>query len=410
MSGGAPATGEKIWTISEVTHTVKSVLERTLPPLWVTGEVGNLTIHRSGHVYLTLKDGRTQLAAVQFSGAAAARRIGLAEGMQIEAQGRISVYAARGSYQLLINEIRLRGVGDLQLQFEERKRRLHAEGLFDEARKKPLPVLPRCVGVVTSTDGAALRDFLQIIRRRYADMHVRIFPARVQGAGAAATVAAGVQYLDAHSLCDVIVITRGGGSLEDLWEFNDETLARAIAEARTPVISAVGHEVDFTICDFVSDLRVPTPSAAAELVVGGKDDLQERVSVLRRRLESALRLEVSRLRRRVDSAAQHYVFREPSNLVRQFQQRVDEMALRMNHCLQRAVDHRRERVSRAEHQLRLLNPHNVLTRGYSIMLDEAGHAVADAADVETGAQMRAVLAAGELQLTVTGKVTEDRQQ
>lgn len=394
-------SNQQIWSVSEITAAVRTTIEQSFQPIWLTGEVSNLTIHRSGHVYLTLKDAVSQISAVFFSGAGAARHLKVTEGMEVEVYGRLTVYEPRGTYQLTIREMRPKGLGALQIKFEELKRKLQDEGLFDAAHKQPLPMLPACVGVVTSPDGAALRDFLNIIDRRFSSMHVRVYPAAVQGEGAAAEIAAGIEFFGRNRACDVIVVTRGGGSLEDLWAFNEERVARAVAESGIPVISAVGHEVDFTICDFVADLRVPTPSAAAELVVGRKTELLERLSTAHRTMTNRLNLRLSHLRNSVQRLAGHYVFREPMNLVRRHQQRVDELAVRLEHQLESRVVSATHQVERLRVQLEALNPRGVLSRGYAILIDKAsGRAVRQPGDVQPGAVVRGLLADGEIPLKV----------
>lgn len=395
----APGDGQ-VLSVSDVTRLVKDLLEQSIHPVWVLGEVGNLTVHRSGHVYFTLKDDDTQLICVQFRGAAAARAMRLESGMQVEAFGKLSVFEPRGQYQLIVRYMRPKGIGNLQQQFEALKRRLQDEGLFDADRKRPIPKLPATVAVVTSPDGAALRDFLSVIRRRYAGMHIRIVPAAVQGAAAAREVADAIAQVNARQAADVIVVTRGGGSMEDLWAFNEEIVARAVAASAIPVISAVGHEVDFTICDFAADLRVPTPSAAAELVVASHADLTDRVRNLERRTLAHLRLTLGELRRRVDRAAGHYVFREPMNLVRLYQQRVDDASSRLGYVLERRVRVTADRVKGADTRLRLLDPRAVLGRGYAILLDAARKPVKAAAQVRPGDPIHAVLHRGDLDLTV----------
>ncbi len=392
----------KIWTVSEVNRLVRDVLEQTFYPFWVQGEVSNLTIHRSGHVYFTMKDPGTQLAAVFFRGADAVRRLKLSEGMKVEIHGRLSVYEPRGSYQIIVDQMRTLGKGDLQQRFEELKEKLRAEGLFDEDRKRPVPALPRCIGVVTSPEGAAIRDFLQILARRFANVNVRIYPAAVQGETAARQIAAGIEFFNHRSPVDVIVVTRGGGSLEDLWPFNEEQVARAVAASSIPIISAVGHEVDFTICDFAADLRVPTPSAAAELVIGKKVELCSRIDNCRDRLRATMRLRWSELRRRVERAAGSYVFREPRNLIRSYQQRIDELSTRLNHCLVQRVQLRKSKLDRLAAQLQALSPRRVLERGYSILMTtgETKTIVTDADARRPGDRLRAILAKGALELVV----------
>ena len=399
-----PAAGTpKVLSVSELTRIVKDLLEQTFYPFWIEGEVGNLTIHRSGHVYLTLKDAGSQISAVWFRGAAAATQAGLAEGQLVEVLGRLTVYEPRGQYQLTVDRLRLKGVGGLQQKFEELKRRLQAEGLFDAERKRPIPALPRRIGIVTSPNGAALQDFLTVIGRRFASLNIRIVPAAVQGARAAAEIAAGIRLLNESQACDVIVVTRGGGSLEDLWPFNEEIVARAVAASAIPVISAVGHEVDFTICDFVADFRAPTPSAAAELVVARQAELQDKVATLAHRLRQAAGLRLGLWRNRLDRAARSPVFREPLHLVRRHQQRVDELEHRLTRALEMRRQAARARLERTAGKLAALNPKSVLDRGYAILLDRAaGRAVRQTAETAPGARLTGVLAKGELDLLVTG--------
>jgi exodeoxyribonuclease VII large subunit len=401
----ATAAGKppKVFSVSELNRIIKELLEQTFYPFWLQGEVGNLTIHRSGHVYFTLKDSASQITAVFFRGAATAQQIGLAEGMAVELLGRLTVYEPRGQYQLVVDRIRPKGAGLLQQRFEELKRRLQAEGLFDAERKRPIPALPACIGVVTSPEGAAIHDFLQILGRRFADAHVRIYPAAVQGARAVDEVVAGIEFLNAHRACDVIVVTRGGGSLEDLWPFNEEKVARAVAASGIPVISAVGHEVDFTICDYAADFRAPTPSAAAELVVGRKADFLEKLGQLRGRLRGSLLLRLSELRRRVDRAARSPLFREPAHLVQRSQQRVDELTLRLARALQARHALAQARLEKAAARLAALNPRGVLNRGYAILLDKAsGKPVTGPQDTSLGARLTGILAHGEADLLVSG--------
>jgi exodeoxyribonuclease VII large subunit len=436
---------QTIWTVSQVTRSIKRLFEREVPALWVTGEIANLSNHRSGHVYFTLKDARTQITAAWFNAGGAARNLGLRDGTAVEAFGRISIYESSGNYQLVVNTLRPQGMGELQQKYELLKRKLHGEGLFSGERKRRLPRLPQSIGVITSTDGAALRDFLQILDRRFKNMHIRIFPSKVQGEGCAADVAQGIRFFNDAAACDVIVVTRGGGSIEDLWGFNDERLARAIASSRIPVISAIGHEVDVTISDLVSDLRAPTPSAAAELVVDTRVNLQQQVSRSRDRLIAALRFRLERARRRLQAAANHHVLREPRHVLRQHSQRIDHLDQRLRQGLQRRqqyerqrlehlrarlllrsphtplkdararvgalqeraqrcvglqLQQRRDRVARIHAQLHALSPLNVLERGYAILLDAKGHALRTSQEAEVGSQLRGLLAQGEHKLSV----------
>lgn len=396
---------EKIWQVSEVNRIVRELLEQSFYPFWIQGELSNLTVHRSGHVYMTIKDSKAQLSAVFFRGAANVRQLELEEGSQVEIRGRLSLYEPRGIYQLIVNRIRPKGKGELQKLFEERKQKLRNEGLFDEERKRSLPALPRTIGVITSPQGAAIRDFLQILERRFANVRIRIFPAAVQGEGAASQIADGINFFNHTGDCDVLVVTRGGGSLEDLWPFNEESVARSVAASEIPVISAVGHEVDFTICDFAADLRVPTPSAAAELVIGKKAELEEKIMNLRNRLEKDIQLRLSNLKWRFEKVANSYVFREPGNLVRTYQQRIDELAERMTTRMKNDLELKRQRVQSLDNHLQAISPKKVLERGYSILLHErdgadSEEAVTCAGQTATGNKLRGILHKGELELTV----------
>ncbi len=392
---------KKIWSVTEVTQTVKGILEETFYPLWVTGETGNFTAHRSAHVYFTLKDKKCQISCVFFNGADIARQNNIKEGMEVEVFGKLTVYEPRGNYQLTVRQIRPKGIGELQQKFEALKQKLLAEGLFADERKQKIPYLPKCIGVITSSDGAALRDFLQIINRRFQNMHIRIYPAAVQGNGAAQQIVEGLNYFNLHKSSDVIVVTRGGGSLEDLWAFNEESLARAIAGSNIPVISAVGHEIDFTICDFVADLRVPTPSAAAELVVGHKEELLMMIKSLKKRLTQAMRIISIDIKARVERAANHYILKEPVNMVRLFQQKVDELNIRLANQAKSHLNQNQETLHRLLAQLRVLDPINVLARGYSILLSEKSNTpITHSDDVRAGDKILAKLGKGELKLRV----------
>ena len=398
----------KIWTISEVNRAIKEVIEGTFLPIWLTGEVGNLTIHRSGHVYFTLKDQRSQVSAVFFGGAGIARQLKLREGVEVEVYGRLTVYEPRGNYQINVKTMRSKGIGDLQNQFEKLKQKLLLEGLFEEERKKKIPFLPSCIGIITSPQGAALKDFLNVVHRRFSGMKIRIYPAAVQGANSALEIASGIDFFNQGKSCDVIVVTRGGGSLEDLWSFNDESLARVIAKSRIPIISAVGHEVDFTICDFVADLRVSTPSAAAELVVNKKTELLDRLESLKKGMVSSIKLRLSMIKNRVEKACSHYILREPINVVHSFQQRVDEQCLRLAQAIRKILERADIRIVGIESQLRALNPKGVLSRGYSILLTEPDEKpVVSTQQVSEGERLRGILAGGELKLQVIRKIRED---
>ncbi|MGH7267157.1 MAG: exodeoxyribonuclease VII large subunit, partial [Candidatus Rokuibacteriota bacterium] len=321
--------GRRVLTVTELTAALKDTLESRFGGLWVEGEISNLRVQASGHVYFTLKDDGAQIRAVLFRSRARRLRFEPGDGLHVLAFANLDVYAPRGEYQLVCEILEPKGLGALQLAFEQLKRRLHAEGLFDPGRKRPLPPFPRRVGLVTSPTGAAVRDFLRVLTRRFAGVHVVVSPVRVQGETAAAEIAQALQELNRLGGFDVLVVARGGGSLEDLWAFNEEVVARAIAASKIPVVSAVGHEIDVTIADFVADLRAPTPSAAAELLVREKAQLVAQVTSLGERLCRGLRRGLSRLAERLAALERRRVLTDPPRPLRDWHRRVDDLALRL---------------------------------------------------------------------------------
>ena len=389
-----------IWSVSDANSAVRDLVENSFMPFWLRGEISNLVIHRSGHVYLSLKDERSQIRAVYFGGAAAVRELQLQNGALIEAHGRLTVYEVRGEYQFSIRTIRPTGLGELQRRFEELKRKLEGEGLFAPERKRPIPALPRAVGVITSPTGAAIRDFLQIVDRRFPNLPVKIYPAQVQGTGAAAQVAAGIEFFNRAGNVEVLVVTRGGGSMEDLWPFNEEILARAVAASRIPVISAVGHEIDFTICDFVADLRAPTPSAAAELVIGRREEMEAAVDRLAKTLRRAVDFRLMEVRGALDRLAGSACFREPRHLVQVRGQQLDELQLRLTAAAELAVTVRRHQLEALAGRLHILDPRRQLERGYAILTDREGRPVVSVQGQRRGAELSARLVDGTLELTV----------
>ncbi|MDD5596542.1 MAG: exodeoxyribonuclease VII large subunit [Victivallaceae bacterium] len=413
---------QKIWRIGEINSALKELIENSLMPLWAQAEVGTLNIHQSGHVYMTLKDQRSQMRAVFFNGAAQARSLRLKIGDQVEVFGKLTVYEVRGEYQLSIQQIRPVGLGELQRRFEELKRKLEAEGLFSPERKKTIPLLPETIAMVTSPGGAAVRDFLQIIERRFPNMHIQIYPAPVQGFGAENELAAGIEFFNRAGHADVIVLTRGGGSMEDLWPFNEEILARAVAASKIPVISAVGHEIDFTICDFVADLRVPTPSAAAELVTGRREEFEKQLQRSEKDLRSSLQFMLQEFKNRLRLAAGSHVFREPIHIVRQKQQYIDELLkstavsleknFRNNDLRFQLVSGKLENNSRncfkllhsnldgLSGRLNALGPQNVLKRGFAILRDPQTNNVITDNKQPSGKELQATLHKGTLDLIV----------
>jgi exodeoxyribonuclease VII large subunit len=356
-----PAVPAQVLSVSELTRRIRGLLEAHFPGIWVEGEVSDLRTPSSGHVYFTLKDATAQLSAVLFRNAAAGVNFKLKDGLRVLAFGDISVYERSGQYQIVVRQLMPKGVGALQLAFEELKLRLAREGLFDTARKKPIPALPQRIGLITSPTGAAIRDFLNIIGRRFPNVHIIIHPVRVQGEGAAQEIAAAIDHFNAlkeagRLSVDVLVVTRGGGSLEDLWAFNEEIVARALAQSRIPTISAVGHEIDFTIADFVADLRAPTPSAAAELVVKAKGEFAALLREHQKRLEKDLRLRVGEARHCLTTLATSYVFRQPAELTRQYQQQVDDLRHRLSQATGSGLSGQRARLETASEKFKLLSP------------------------------------------------------
>ncbi len=345
-----------ILSVSELTRDVKLNLESSFYNLWVTGEVSNLKQPSAGHLYFTLKDDRSQLSAVMFRSARRNLKFRPADGMAVLVRGHLTVYEPRGAYQIQVEAMEPRGKGALQIAFEQLKEKLAKEGLFDDSRKQPLPLLPQRLGIVTSPSGAALRDLCHILHRRFPNLEVIVYPARVQGGLAAADIAKGVQVLNRLGGFDVIIVGRGGGSLEDLWPFNEESVARAIAASKIPVVSAVGHEVDFTIADFVADVRAPTPSAAAEIVVTRKEDFEERVKNLAARIDTSLRHQLERQRSRVEQLTEHRAFAAVRHSVELRAQRLDEMALRSEAGVRRGVMSGRRRLDDAARRLEACRP------------------------------------------------------
>jgi exodeoxyribonuclease VII large subunit len=437
----------QVLTVTELTVRVRDLLEQEFFEVWVEGELSNCRAWNTGHLYFTLKDGSSQIRSVIFRSALRYLKFKPADGLRVVARGRVSVYEPKGEYQLVCEHLEPHGLGALQLAFDQLKKRLQAEGLFDAARKRPLPALPRKIGIVTSLDGAAIRDIIKVLRRRYANAHLVICPARVQGQDAAPDVARALRQIARVPGVDVVIVGRGGGSIEDLWAFNEEMVARAISRVPVPVIAAVGHETDVTIADFVADVRAPTPSAAAELVVSGKDQFCSRIDTLRDRLRAAEHARVQRLSRRVhivDSRPAFAGFRgrllmrsrhaaDLSHTLARLARAVAAAHTRRIQALERRLatfdagrrlarwktrlvesDGRlanavRQRQHRATAQLgnvagRLdtLSPLAVLGRGYAVAWNEdKTQALRDAASVAPGDTVRVTLSRGEIEAKVT---------
>lgn len=392
---------KKIYSVSELTRDISLLLEGEFSRVWVEGEVSNFILHTSGHCYFSLKDAESVIACVIFKSSANKLKFDIENGMSLVCSGRIGVYNKRGQYQLYIDKAEPKGVGSLQLAFTQLKEKLFKEGLFDQAHKKPLPYLPETIGIVTSPTGAAIRDMLDIINRRFLNMHIILFPSKVQGETAGSEIVAGIEAFNRLKNVDLIIIGRGGGSIEDLWAFNEELVARAIYNSEIPLVSAVGHEIDYTISDFVADLRAPTPSAAAELAVPEKSDILQQIELLQGRLKQALKSRVDALQKHLDAIMQRYAFRQPQFLIEQYQQRLDEQSRSLSQSLSHFISIKKEKISSVNGRLKALNPTAILSRGYSItMTHPSGDIIKDASKARQGSYVRTKLAKGEIISTV----------
>jgi len=341
----------RVWKVSELTERIGDLLEGEFPDVWLEGEVSNCHLHQTGHIYFTLKDSRSQIRCVCFRDEARGIKCKPADGLHITVRGSLGVYEVRGEYQIYVSYIEPVGLGALQLAFEQLKKKLQDEGLFDGQRKKPIPVLPRCIGVVTSPSGAAIRDIVRVLKRRFANLYVQLYPVKVQGDGAAGDIATGIRYFNRVKFAEVLIVARGGGSLEDLWAFNEEIVARAIAASTIPVITGIGHEVDFTIADFVADLRAPTPSAAAEIVVRSRQEFERHIAEHKRRLSHGMRYFLSERKHRLRDLQGHRGFRQIETLVRRRNQQLDELSSALAVALRLKLAMARQRVTTATAQI-----------------------------------------------------------
>jgi exodeoxyribonuclease VII large subunit len=374
---------DNVFSVAGLTREIKLLLEDSFPPLWLQGEISNFVHHSSGHMYFTLKDEEAQIACVLWRARNASLFFTPQDGLKVLAHGSVRVYEKRGNYQFDITRMMPAGVGDLQMAFEQLKNRLREEGLFDEQFKKPLPEYPRSIGIVTSPTGAAIHDMVQILRRRFPAAKVILRPALVQGEGAAEDIAKAIAEFNRYGKVDVLIVGRGGGSLEDLWAFNEEVVARAIFESQIPVVSAVGHEVDFTISDFVADLRAPTPSAAAEMVVPDRTEILQRIGFLINRCRADLEQRLEYSRERLQSLRSSYGLRRPLDRVLQHRQRLDEIGHLAFLALKHQLDSSQRRLQQTEKRLLGLGPESILRRGYSICRrDSDKQIIRNAADLK----------------------------
>ncbi|HEV2489757.1 MAG TPA: exodeoxyribonuclease VII large subunit [Candidatus Acidoferrales bacterium] len=333
-----------VWRVSELTLRIRDLFEGEFPDIWVEGEVSNFHSAQSGHLYFTLKDAKAQIRCVCFRDQVRGLKFRPEDGLHITVRGAVSVYEPRGEYQIYVSHIEPVGLGALQLAFEQLKKRLEAEGLFDAARKKLLPALPRRIGIVTSPTGAAIRDILRVLRRRFPNLHVMLYPVKVQGEGAAQEIAGAIRHFNHAKSVDVMIVARGGGSLEDLWAFNEEIVARAIAASQIPIITGIGHETDTTIADFAADVRAPTPSAAAEIVVRTRQEFEKHIAELSRQMAQRIRYMILEWRHELRDLAAHRAFRRPEDLLRRGRQRLDEMNAALGTGLRSRLELARQRA------------------------------------------------------------------
>ncbi len=394
------------WTVADLTHYIQMLLtdDEALRDVWVEGEVSNFLQHTSGHCYFSLKDAHATLQCVMWKSYAALLPEPPQDGQHVLAHGRIDIYPPRGTYQLYVDYLQPAGMGDLYAQFEALKARLAAEGLFDDARKRPLPRWPRRIGVVTSPDGAALRDIVRVIRSRYPDVDLILSPTLVQGAEAPGQIVTALQALIDYGHVDVILVARGGGSLEDLWAFNDERVARAIAASPVPVVSGVGHETDFTIADFVADVRAPTPSAAAMAVVPDGQELRRQLRAYQERLRQALASYVSAYRKRLAAEVRALRLHDPRLRLATARQHVDDLHRSLHHAWQVRLAFWRTRVQGLEARLQSLDPRQVLRRGYALVERVDNTPVTSITAVSAGEHIRVILHDGHLEAWVVDQV------
>ncbi len=406
LASNMPATqtssAEQALTVTQLTAHLKGVVEQQFSNVWVAGEISNFSRPQSGHCYFTLKDDNAQLRGVIWRGTAARIKFDVHDGLEVICRGRLDVYPPRGSYQLVVDELQPQGIGALELALRKLREKLGQEGLFDAERKRPLPTFPRRIGVVTSPTGAAIRDFLEVMRRRWSGVDVLIFPVRVQGEGSAQGIAAAIQ--EANRLqpaLDVLVVTRGGGSLEDLWAFNEEPVVRAIASSQIPTVSAIGHEIDVTLADLAADVRALTPSEAAERVVPSSQDVQETLRGFHTRLQNGLSMRASALRSRLDAIASRTIFARPLDNLHNLSRQLDEHTSRLHAAMRLNVRDQQSQLATLSGKLETLSPLGVLGRGYSLTHDETtGKLITSTKQLKKNQQIVTRLAEGSVVSTI----------
>lgn len=392
----------KVYSVSEITLLIREIIEDSFPAIWIEGEVSNYRPHHSGHLYFTLKDTNSQISCVMWRSRAASVSFDLEDGVKIRVFGNIRVYEKAGRYQLDLLTIQPAGIGELQILFEQLKRKLLEEGLFDSAAKKTLPQFPKAIGIITSPTGAAIRDIISVIERRAPSVNLILRGVKVQGKGAAEEIADAITAFNDYGRIDVIILGRGGGSLEDLWPFNEEIVARAIFESEIPVVSAVGHEIDITISDFVADIRTATPSAAAEIVVPADNELRENLRHTSQNIENIIAERINLYRSQVQGVSRTHAFRRPESLILQYMQRIDELSHRAGLASENYLSSKNNLLLKLKDHFSSLNPDNVLKRGYSMTIKD-GNLVKSINDVDEGDQVSVKLLDGILTNTVMSK-------
>ncbi len=400
-----------VLTVGQINRLIRQTLLDAFPEIWVAGEIADLSRPRSGHLYFSLKDDSGQINVVLWRSTAARLPFEPEDGVQVLCRGEIDVYSPRGTYQLIAREMQLQGEGALQAALRKLQQKLASEGLFDAARKRPLPRFPAHIAVVTSPSGAALKDFLEVVRRRWRGVRVTILPTRVQGKQAAEEIAATIQVANRlRPQPDVLLVTRGGGSLEDLWGFNDERVVRAIYNAPIPVISAVGHEIDVTLSDLVADVRALTPSEAGERVVPDGREIQAYMRQQHQRMSALMAARIDNLRLRIDSFAHHRLLRDPRTLLREHARTIDELQQRAHRAMMRSSETLRAQLAEASGRIQALSPLNVLARGYSLTTNSRGKIVTRVSEVKDGDEVHVRLADGTLTSRVTSVQADDDGQ
>jgi len=392
---------QKIYSVSGLNHFVKSLLEREdeIQDVWVKGEISNFKHHKGRHMYFVLKDDNSEINSVMFRSSNKDLDFEPEEGMEVLCKGDITLYVNRGRYQIVVKEMKVGGIGELYLAYEKLKEKLSEEGLFDEIHKKDLPYLPKRIGIVTSGEGAALEDMLRVLKDRFENIEVLIAPAKVQGEEAAEEISESIKKLDRDDV-DVIIIGRGGGSIEDLWSFNEEIVARTIFEAKTPIVSAVGHETDFLISDFVADKRAPTPTGAAELVVPIKSEVKQKIREQNRRVETALENIIRNYKEKLDSLGKSPVFQDPYRMLEDRFQKLDENTDRLEVTLERYLERYEENLKSKKDRLNALSPIQTMKRGYSIVMDQEKRVVSSVEEVEKEDLLSINLVDGEIKSKV----------